>query len=394
MTEPGRDDAMIEIGDMDEDPTPAAPEPPRVVIEYRDRGVPWMLVPPLVAAAVVVAVVVALGLNGRFHPRRTPIAVAPARAAGIPSPDRPLPGGPPGDATASAEPPANPPVLVGLVPNPAVVEAPPAVLPAAPPAVVPTGPAPASAPLAAPPEAVAVEAPPAAPVEAAKPAAPPAFVGLDPTLFDTPNAPNPGPPGEAPRDPGLAMTGQPDAPGEPAAKAGPDQPEDVDPELLPPDPKRSIEERRRRAIEARRELEDDRVRFHAAVSQVIRQFRWRAAPKIREICQEFQQGVPPIAVQQARKLLGKTGIHAGAGTAQRINLLRQLGFPEPAILGDLFDVMTSFEGPGGRNMPSKEELYVRSAVLLLKHPPARRPSPTTAAATTRPVSSGPSGPRP
>ena len=56
MTEPRPDDAMLEIGDIDEDPTaPAGPEGPRVVIEYRDRGVPWMLIPPLLAMAAVVA---------------------------------------------------------------------------------------------------------------------------------------------------------------------------------------------------------------------------------------------------------------------------------------------------------------------------------------------------
>ena len=43
---------LIEIGDPEDDPVVPAPAPdPQVVIEYRDRGLPWMLVLPLPVTA-------------------------------------------------------------------------------------------------------------------------------------------------------------------------------------------------------------------------------------------------------------------------------------------------------------------------------------------------------
>ena len=56
MSEERVDDGMIEIGDPTEEPT--YPEgPTRVVIEYRERGVPWMLIPPLLVLSAVGAMV-------------------------------------------------------------------------------------------------------------------------------------------------------------------------------------------------------------------------------------------------------------------------------------------------------------------------------------------------
>jgi hypothetical protein len=50
-------DHLIEIGDPEEEPVvPIPPSAPQVVIEYRDRGLPWMLVLPLLVTAAALAV--------------------------------------------------------------------------------------------------------------------------------------------------------------------------------------------------------------------------------------------------------------------------------------------------------------------------------------------------
>jgi len=92
------EDGMIEIGDPSVEPTAAEP-PARVVIEYRDRGVPWMLIPPMIVLSAVAAVIV--------HHKLTPppprvlvsapspsMAVDPAIATetpAVPAPTSPLP---------------------------------------------------------------------------------------------------------------------------------------------------------------------------------------------------------------------------------------------------------------------------------------------------------------
>ena len=82
MAEEPVDDEMIEIGDPTEEPSAAEP-PPQVVIEYRERGVPWMLIPPMI---VVSAVARRPGLSQARPDARLPASAAPAPA---PRPTRP-----------------------------------------------------------------------------------------------------------------------------------------------------------------------------------------------------------------------------------------------------------------------------------------------------------------
>ncbi len=366
------DDTMVEIGDIEEEPT-SAPEPPaRVVIEYRDRGVPWMLVPPFLVMAVVVAVVVALNLNARWNPRRPTVAVAPTPAT---APD---PAGS-ADAIGTVQP-ADQVLPTADVPDPRVVENPPSlpvvVEPPKLPGEVPTM---IADPIAQP--TVKGEVDPLVPVEPTPAPAPKVALGFDPKALVNP-------PPDVPavdRDQAVAQAGQPGV----AAPAPnpPDQADQVDPDLLPPDPRRAQFDRQKRAVAARRKLEAERAEFHTRLLAITNRLGRRAAPAIHELCQEFEQEIPASALEQAKKALGKTGMHAGARTAERIGLLRQLGFPETAILGDLFDIDTRHESPEGRHTPSQDEMYVRSAMLLLNNPPTR------AASSTRAVSAPRSNPR-
>ena len=86
-------DGMIEIGDPAEEPTTAQP-PPRVVIEYRERGVPWMLIPPLLVISAVGAIIADHKYappNARFQPIavvKAPSAPGPPNPSEAPGPGR------------------------------------------------------------------------------------------------------------------------------------------------------------------------------------------------------------------------------------------------------------------------------------------------------------------
>src|ERR1700754_5030558 len=87
---------MIEIGDPSVETTAVEP-PPRVVIEYRERGVPWMLIPPMIVLSAVAAVMV-------YHklappPIRVPVSATSSSISADPAiateePAVPTPGSP------------------------------------------------------------------------------------------------------------------------------------------------------------------------------------------------------------------------------------------------------------------------------------------------------------
>src|SRR3954452_18418537 len=60
---------LIEIGDPEDAPVVPGPSPaPQVVIEYRDRGLPWMLVLPLLVTAASVAIIGFKAFDKRARP--------------------------------------------------------------------------------------------------------------------------------------------------------------------------------------------------------------------------------------------------------------------------------------------------------------------------------------
>ncbi len=359
MSEPRPDDAMLEIGDIDEEPTPSpSPEPPpKVVIEYRDRGIPWMLVPPMLALSAVIAAVVVYNVVAKRDARRPAVSTVDlepqVHLPDGPKPEEPPPPTPAVTNSASVE---NPPTPT-KDPEPAKrVEVPPSLIaaPAAPGStldkVAATAPEPPSNP----------------------PGRDPAPVGFDPALIAT--QPPPLDPASAapPVDRDLAAAGRMGRPDDPASGLNPPaQPDQVDPDLLPPDPRKARFDRRRRAIEARRRAEADRFQFHAELAAITKKYGRKAAPAIHKLAQDYEQEIPAASLEQAHKALGDKGMYAGANTSERINLLRKLGFPETAVLGDIFDLEGRYESKGARNARTKDEIYVQSALILLNHPPNR-----------------------
>jgi len=356
---------MLEIGDIDVDP-PTAPEPPpRVVIEYRDRGIPWMLVPPLLALSAVIAAVVVYNVAAKRDGRPRSVALVEVERP-IDLPDEPK---------AEPIPVENPPTPPGD-PNPPKRDAEPLPSMTAPAIVTPE-----------PPSNPSVRDP--------------APVGFDPaSIASRPVVPDPGAVvAPAPVDRDLAAVGQMGRAEEPPPGLNPPvQPEQVDPDLLPPDPRKARFDRQRRAIEAKRRAEAERFQFHAELAAIAKKLGRKAAPAIHKLSEDYKQEIPAASVQQAVKALER--MYAGADSSERINLLRSLGFPETAVLDDLFNIEIRHEGKAIRNGPSKDELYIRSALILLAHPPNRLSSNARSASTPRanirtgPGSPDPTGPSP
>jgi len=364
MSDARPEDGMIEIGDPTAEPGGFEP-PPKVVIEYRERGVPWMLIPPLLVLSAVLAAVATSALKPEPGRGPLPIALAPSDAA-------------PAPAVAPA--PASAPVPMPVV-------EPPAPAPVIAPAPLPTV---ASAPAA--PEPVPAPAPPSDP-PGPDPRAFPRVQGLgfDAAALAADARPEP------PADPAADEAAQGGRPDEPAAADrtipaiapdGGDQRAEVDPDVLPPDPRQARQARLRRIAEDKRRAEADRAQFHADLAAICRRSGARSAPLIDELCVRYGTDVDPSVKQDAVKMLGKTGVAAGAARPVRINLLRSLGFPESLILNDLFEIDSRWASKVDRNGPkSREEMVYRSALLLLAYPPRTAATPTPVPATTRPVSS-------
>ncbi len=344
------DGRMIEIGDPTEEPS--APEPPpRVVIEYRERGVPWMLIPPLLVISAVGAVLA----YHKFAPPAPRFMTRASESAVVPSP--------PDDNDEPAHP---------IKPEPSVVK----------PTLPPNPPEPAAPPIIPSPPSV-VELPPIEPVKEPDPTPFPRVNGLG---FD-PKTLEPGAKTEAPGDRAIAPAaqgGRPDELGRGIDRAAPsdlvDQPREVDPELLPPDPKLARERRAKWIAQQREEAEADRGRFLAELREVCRRSRDRSGREILKLIKQHDTAVEPAIQQKAAFLLGKTGPYAGIDRVDRIKLLRSLGYPEPAILGDLFDIDKTSIGERDGPRDEFQALYF-SARFLLRNPPPG------IASTTRPVSS-------
>ncbi len=325
------DGEMIEIGDPTEEPSDGAAPPPPIVIQYNERGggVPWMLIPPLLLVSAVGAVLV----YHRFAPPKVvvrPAEVVQSTEVAAPKPVEPQAPAPAPKASSEAPVP------------PSVVEPPPAVV------VEPRPPQ--------------LPEPPPAPFPRVQ------GLGFDPKAMEEERK------AEAPADAAIA----------PAAKDDPptlreELPREVDPDLLPPDPREARLRQAQRRAEALRKVEDERTRFHVEVRALCKKFGEDAGPEIRDLSKNFDSRVEPLAEKRAVQLLGKSGPFVGADRRTRIELLRSLGYPEPVILGDLFDhyekrLIGERDGP-----QSPGEAFYRSALVLLRHPPQAASRPVSAA---------------
>jgi hypothetical protein len=369
MAEELVDDQMIEIGDPIEDPAAPDPTSPQVVIEYHERGgVPWMLIPPLLVLSAVGAILLYTKLvphSNLYHPP------ALAKAEAVPGPAvvvEPAPVVPlvetPAPSIAKVEPVAQP--------DPKVEEPPP---PVAPPSIpVDAGGLPS----------IPVE-PTIEPARAVEPAPFPRVVqglGFDPKALEADRTVEPR------ADPALAPVAREDRPDDR------DQPREVDPDLLPPDPRQARLRQQQRRLEILQRVEEERYRFHAELKVVCRNFREDSGPAIKKMWDDYDIKIDPKAEKVAAELLGKNGKFAGADRLTRIELLRSLGYPEPVILDNLYATYEKRlvgERDGPRHL---SEAYYFSALILLRNPP-RPPNPSTKAVSaprTRVNSGGPSMP--
>jgi len=333
------DDGMIEIGDPTEEPKANEPAP-QVVIQYHERGgVPWMLVPPLLVISAVLAVLLYI----RFAPKQVqPHSIAKAADAAEPLGGEPEPPVPP--ATIAPTPIAN------ANPEPKVEQAPPSVAPLSNP-VEPVVPASVPAPVEPTPEPVkSAEIAPFSRVQG---------LGFDPKALEAERKL------EAPDDPALAPVVRQDRPDDR------DLPREIDPDLLPPDPRQAKVRQQQRKLEMLKRVEDERFRFHADLKAICGKFREDSAPEILEMRKQYDLKIDPKAEKVAAELLGKNGKHAGADRRTRIELLRSLGYPEPVILDNIFVAYEKLWKINERDGPRDHvEAYYHAALFLLRNPPA------------------------
>jgi hypothetical protein len=357
MADERLDEGMIEIGDPTEEPKASEPAP-QVVIQYHERGgVPWMLIPPLLVISAVLSVL----LYHKFAPKQVqPHSIAKAIDAAEPIGSEPVPPVPPASI------PSDPIAIAN--PEPKHEEPLPQLpLPSNP--VEPT----VSVPVPAPVE------PAAEPVKTAESAPFPRVQGLgfDPKALAAERKV------EAPADLALAPVAREERPDDR------DLPREIDPDLLPPDPRQAKIRQQQRRLDALKKIDDERVLFHADLKKICTgAFRKSTAEKagtaekIEVLKQQYETRVDPSALKKAAQLLGKNGRFEGTDRRKRIELLRSLGFPELAILGDIFDtygVKSINERDGPR---SPDEALYYSALILIRNPPTRDALPSRAVSST------------
>ncbi|WP_435015299.1 hypothetical protein TA3x_002838 [Tundrisphaera sp. TA3] len=371
-----RGDHLIEIGDPNDDTVPGPIAGPHVVIEYRDRGLPWMLVLPLLVTAAAVAVIGYKAFEIKVRPVHAVPETLLAEAATPPPqilPERPIL-----DPIAPAPAPPSP-VALPADQLPPVVEpdpAPPQPAPTAPatsePAAAPDPPKPADVVEASPDPAPAA---PATPEPAAPLASAPAF-GFD---LDALEKAEIKPPAAEPAAP------------QPAAPQVAELPKAIDPDVLPRDPRQAELERYRRFLAERRRRDEERTRFHADLRALVRRFGKDGGAQIADLCRRYGFEPDPVARAQAKASRVLSLGAAGVDQKLRIKELRSIGWPEAGILLDLTSHQGKWEDGTSRNGPkSYHQILSRCANVLLAYPP-RPVSPSSARASG--PSSAPAGRR-
>jgi hypothetical protein len=208
-------------------------------------------------------------------------------------------------------------------------------------------------------------------------------LGFDPSALSDPDPRDLSDP-EPPIDQAVAP-----AAGPPAGDAAPAidpggraQPEEVDPGVLPVDPREARARRARRLAEARMKTEADRGQFHAELRAICRRSAEKAGPQIEALCARYGTEVDPKLKEDAARLL--SGPAAGVDRPVRINLLRALGYPESLILMDIAKILgTHQDGTARGGARSSDDITYQSALLLLSYPPTRVASPSRPVSTTR-----------
>jgi hypothetical protein len=364
MAEGRIDDEMIEISDPNEEQV--ATEPPhQVVIEYRDRGVPWMLIPPLLLISAVGAVVGYHKLARDVDPPRVVTLATPPAVPAVDIEAEVKKSEPPKVFEAIETKPVEAPGVAVVPPHDAVT-----LPPAAPAEVVP------------PPVAPLPEIEPAPVPVPDKPAEGTNFpkatgVGFDPKALEADKQV------EAPSaDPALTPAAQ------ERSKVGlPDEkdlPREVDDAIMPPDPRLARVRQQERVSEAVKKVEKDRVDFHNELRELCRIARVNYLKEVEELSLSYGMQVDPKIKKLATDMMGKNGRYAGVDRPTRIDVLRAIGFPETLILEDIY-VNYEVGRIGERNGPrNKSDAMYRSMLFLLRYAPGQK-----AAASRAPVARPP-----
>lgn len=149
--------------------------------------------------------------------------------------------------------------------------------------------------------------------------------------------------------------------------------EEAKPDLLRPDP--AVIKARQEAdeAEARAAAVADRGTFHAELARILKDNQVDTSSEIQALCARSPRAVSESAKKKVSKFLAGPG--AGVRRATRIKVLRSGGFPEATILSDIAE--QEMKHIGSRSGPARlDEVWVLAARILLSYPP----SPTPAAA--------------
>ena len=330
------EDEMIEIGDPSEEMTAVEP-PPRLVIEYRERGVPWMLIPPMIVLSAVGAVLLYTKLTAApAHPSAS-IAVsrtaeAPAESArwGRRQPRSPSPGRrwPP-----RSRPDAGPGPRRGRGLS------------------------------------SRFDVPPARPAEPSRPSR-----RRSPSPL-----PHPQVQGARIRPQGARGRSEGRGPGRPGPGDRPspatDRPDDrerlpreIDPDLLPPDPLEARRRQQQRKVELALKVEDERSRFHAELKAICRKFREDSGPEIREMIKRIRRQRRPEGPEDGGRVAGqerqvRRGGSAGPRRTPPVPRLPRTRHPRRHLQPrDEANQRT-------RRAQRSREAYYFTALFLLRNPP-------------------------
>ncbi len=389
------------LADMD-NPLEADPESdqvgtpePKLLVVYRSRGVPWLLIPPLLLVAAVAANIVyrrserpefpMVIPSGPTLAAAGPLAATPGVSTSgreisrYPAPDLSARPTVPGETTPTTE-----------LPPPTAIEAPPAVPPVVAALTPPVEPKPdaVAGPFARPPDEVRRDPvgfdPEAAKVAAAALIAPKAVETKVPENIASRERIDSTPPliargGRPPSDEALADA-QREAERRLAEQAGLAA---AKPDLLNPDPREVTNQRHELISSSRRLAAQARGPFHAEVRQLLAEQGNGAGPMIQRLCNSNRYGrdtLPEILGPMNKDLVGPASRLSLPG---RIKRMRSWGVPETMILDDLVEAeITNYKARGGPR--SEAEAWVRAARVLLANPPAKPLAPASRTATATP----------
>ncbi len=123
---------------------------------------------------------------------------------------------------------------------------------------------------------------------------------------------------------------------------------------------------------------DDRVPFHDELHRILLQLGNDAGPEIKNLCDRYGQKTHPDIEKVVTHTLNRSG--AGFDRDVKIKTLRKQGLPEPMILDILArDLDKQIRGKRG-GPRDRNGVRVRAALLLLNYPPPPMPEENSAAA--------------